>query len=68
MTLNPKNVEKLRHKYQMHPLLFQRCLDYAKNDVELFDILDTMPKEFPITWDEKTRRFIHIDNVYFMDV
>jgi hypothetical protein len=50
-------VAKLRERYgTIHPVLFQRMLDRAKNEVELFDILDTAPATFPLVWDINGRR------------
>lgn len=46
-------VEALRKRYTgVHPLIFHRSLERARSDVELFDILEGMPKTFPIYWDE----------------
>jgi hypothetical protein len=43
----------LKSRYShIHPLLFQRSLEKAKTDGQLFDILETMPKEYPIVWDD----------------
>lgn len=44
----------LRERYKhIHPLLFLRSMERAKTDGELFDLLDTMPNEYPLVWDEK---------------
>lgn len=54
----------LKEKYcHIHPLLFQRSLEKAKTDGELFDILDGMPSVFPIIWDEKKREWTHTDDL-----
>ena len=51
-------VEKLRERYSdIHPLIFQRSLDKSESAGELFDILDTFPKEFPIEWCRTTKRW-----------
>jgi hypothetical protein len=39
----------------IHPLIFMRSLEKAKSNGELFDILETIPKEYPIRWDEDNR-------------
>lgn len=49
---------KARHP-DLHPLIFQRSLDKAKTNGELFDILDGLPKEYPIIWDENDRCWKH---------
>lgn len=43
---------KERHA-SLHPLLFQRSLEKARTDVELFDILEGIPKDYPLVWDEE---------------
>ena len=51
--LDQKIVEKLRERHRdLHPLIFHRSLEHAKTEVELFDILDTIPKKYPIAWSE----------------
>lgn len=41
---------KERYKH-IHPLLFSRCVEKSITNVELFDLLEGMPKKFPIVWD-----------------
>ena len=61
-------VEKLRERYcDIHPLAFHRSLERAESQGELFDMLDTFPKEFPIVWDEETRRWIHAKELTLME-
>ena len=56
--------EALRERYaHLHPLIFQRSLEKAKTDGELFDILETVPEECPIFWDEESRRWIHTEDL-----
>lgn len=58
-------VEKLKERYSsLHPLIFHRSTEKAKNDVELFDILDSFPNKFPIAWDETSRRWQTTDDIY----
>jgi len=50
-------IGKLRERYSwIHPVLFQRMVERAKNEVELFDILDTVPSSLPVVWDIEKRR------------
>lgn len=50
-------VEKLKERYsQIHPVIFQRMIERAKNEFELFDILDTVPESFPLVFDVSARR------------
>ena len=62
--VNEQTLQKLRERYHdVHPLLFHRSVERAKNDVELFDILDTIP-DFPLTWDEQVRRWMTTTDVF----
>lgn len=47
---------KKRYDY-VHPLVFHRSLEKADNDLELFEILETIP-EMPFFWDDSSRRWI----------
>lgn len=50
----------LKERYShLHPLLFQRSLEKARSNGELFDLLEGMPKEYPIVWDDKDRVWKH---------
>ena len=51
-------IETLRVRYaHVHPLLFHRSVERARDAAELFDILDTMPVEFPIVWSNRQHRW-----------
>jgi len=46
----------LRKRYsEIPPLIFQRSVDRARNDTELFDILEGIPKKYPLVWCDKKR-------------
>jgi len=50
---------KLKERYSnIHPLIFHRSQERAKTNGELFDILDSIPDIFPITWCENSHRWI----------
>lgn len=52
--------DALKKRYdKLHPLIFQRSLDKAKTNGELFDILESIPAEYPIVWNEETRSWKH---------
>ena len=51
--------EALKQRYSnIHPLLFHRSVEKAKSNSELFDILDSIPDQFPIVWDDEIRRWV----------
>lgn len=55
---------KLRERYtHVHPLIFSRSCSYAKNLGELFDILEGIPKKYPIIWDDKEKQWVTVDDV-----
>lgn len=58
-------LEKLKERYSnVHPLIFHRSIERAKSDGDLFDILDTLPKTYPIMWCEKTSRWISTKDIF----
>jgi hypothetical protein len=55
----------IRQRYpKVHPLIFQRCLDRANNNSELFDMLDSLPKGFPIIWSEVEHSWIKEADIF----
>lgn len=57
-------VNKLRMRYSnVHPLIFYRTVERAKGAGEIFDILESLPKELPVIWDAVTRRWISTDDI-----
>tara|TARA_Y100000034_G_scaffold71132_1_gene85786 strand:+ start:272 stop:487 length:216 start_codon:yes stop_codon:yes gene_type:complete len=54
----------LRERYpNLHPLIFQRSLEKAESNGELFDILETIPEGRPIVWDDKKRAWVVTDDL-----
>jgi len=49
--------EALKQRYShLHPLIFQRSLERARTNGELFDILDSIPiDKYPLKWREDKR-------------
>jgi len=49
----------LKKRYShLPPLLFSRSAERARNETELFDILDTVPDAFPLAWDDREGRWV----------
>jgi hypothetical protein len=62
--LDKETIAKLQSHYSyVHPLLFQRSVEKARSPGDLFDILDTIPSKFPITWDDSQRRWVISDDM-----
>lgn len=56
--------EAMKERYaHLHPLIFQRSLERSKDDSELFDILETIPDEFPIVWDDEKRSWVSTEDL-----
>ncbi len=55
----------LKKRYpDLHPLLFERSLERAKSNGELFDFLeDATEAVLPIVWDSEERKWKHTDNL-----
>ena len=54
----------LKERYSnLHPLIFQRSLEKAENNAELFDILETVPEKYPIVWDDEKREWVFTGNL-----
>jgi len=54
MKIDPKSeiVQKMKLRYndKIHPLAFQRSVERAKTNVQLFDLLETYPDKYPVAW------------------
>lgn len=57
--------EAIRQRYQcLHPLIFQRSLEKARTNGELFDILDDIPVDkYPLKWCEDKRRWTYTEDL-----
>jgi hypothetical protein len=52
MTMNEiQEALKIRYPH-IHPLLFHRCVEKAKTNGDLFDMLEKMP-ELPMVWNDE---------------
>lgn len=56
-----EDLDNLRKKFLVHPLVFQRSKEHSKNLGELYDTLTDIPTAFPIAWDDKEHRWITPD-------
>ena len=57
--IDPEVIIGLKERYSyLHPLLIHRSIERAKSAVDLFDILESVPKDVPLIWDEDTRRWV----------
>lgn len=57
-------LEKLKERYNnLHPLAFNRSVSRARSDSDLFDILDTFPKNLPVVWCDHERGWHHTSDI-----
>ena len=62
--INEETIKNMREKYKnVIPLVFHRSVEYAKDAGDLFDILEALPKELPVVWDAKKRRWVVTDDL-----
>jgi hypothetical protein len=59
--LEVKVVEGLRKHFDVHPLLFHRSIEKATSQGDLFDILDTIPENCPMIWDDGEHKWVPSD-------
>lgn len=63
--LDKNVVSKLKERYNnIHPLIFKRSMEKAKTIGELFDILEDLPKSYPIKWCEEKRKWMYFRNYF----
>ncbi len=66
--LDEETVDKLKDRYpQMHPLLFNRSVERARSVGELFDILESVPTEYPVVWSEEEYRWAHTNDLFQLE-
>lgn len=54
--MEDKTIKALQDRFStVHPLIFYRSKEKSKTVGELFDILDTIPTQFPIVWNEEAK-------------
>lgn len=48
---------------KIHPLIFARSMQKAKSDGELFDILSTIPTNYPIVWNQDKKSWVRTEDL-----
>ena len=63
--INHAIAKNLKQRYNgIHPLIFQRSLDRAIDDADLFDILDSFPNKYPVVWNNNERRWTETEDLF----
>ena len=59
MILCEELLENFRKRYlHLHPLVVQRSVERARDAAELFEILESVPKNPPFSWNDEKRSWI----------
>lgn len=45
----------------LHPLIFHRSIEYAKNLSELYDILEDIPDQYPVKWSYEKNKWESVE-------
>jgi hypothetical protein len=54
-----ESLESFRQRYSyLHPLVVQRSIERAVNLADLFEILESVPKKPPFSWNEEKHAWI----------
>jgi len=62
--IDEKVIGALRLKHlSVHPIIFQRSVEHATSAGDLFDILEDIPSEYPIYWNDVLRVWTRCDDV-----
>lgn len=69
MNMDEMVLKKLKERYShVHPTIFHRSCAYAKSPGDLFDILESLPKVYPIVWQESKRQWITVEDICKLNV
>ena len=56
--------ESLIERYSHVPqLIFERTVEKAKTNGELFDLLESFPDSYPVVWCENKRKWVHTSDL-----
>jgi hypothetical protein len=61
--MDSETIDKMKKRYDVHPLIFHRSVERAGNAGELFDILESIPADLPVVWDEDSHRWVITDDL-----
>lgn len=61
--MDEKALQGLRNRYKdIHPLIFHRSMEKSKSIGELFDIMEAIPEDYPIVWNEQERKWKSVED------
>jgi hypothetical protein len=66
MTISPEDpcIEVLKKRYQnLNTLVFYRSLEKARDQMDLFEILESVPRKLPFSWDENEHAWVRDDDI-----
>jgi len=64
ISLEDSCVDAFRKRYQhLNALVFYRSLEKARDQMDLFEILESVPDSLPFSWDENEHAWIKDDDI-----
>ncbi len=58
-------LQKLKERYtEIHPLIFHRSVERAATQTELFEMLESFPKKYPIVWSDEERKWMTTKDLF----
>lgn len=67
MPLDEDSIQSFKEKYNfLHPLLFHRSLEKAESSNGLFEILESIPKSYPLFWDDSKKKWVSSSDFLFI--
>ena len=66
MTISPDDpcIEAFKKRYQhLNPLVFYRSLEKARDQMDFFEILESVPDRPPFSWGENEHTWVRDDDV-----
>ncbi|NBT57311.1 hypothetical protein EBT16_00850 [bacterium] len=66
MTVSPEDpcIEVLKKRYQnLNALVFYRSLEKARDQMDFFEILESVPDRLPFSWDENEHAWVKDNDI-----
>jgi hypothetical protein len=68
MVIDVELLEKLKERYNhIDPIVFLKTVGLTNSPGELFDVLEDIPKSYPIVWDANIRKWVKAIDLYCFD-
>jgi hypothetical protein len=62
-------LKKLKERYDhVDPIVFLKTVGLVETPGELFDVLEDIPKDYPIVWNPDTKKWVKTIDLYCYDL